>query len=506
MILKKVILFLGLLFFSHLSICLGQENEDRLPIPDIQAQKAAEAEIKDIFKREYASSRKQSERRALGRTLFAEAKEEEPGSASHFVLLREARRLAVSTGDLSTALAAGSKLSQLYCIDSMQAKENVLAYLGPRVSKAESEDLVKGCLSLAEEAIAADQYEIAENMAKTAMESARINKHLRLYQIAKARINEIVYLQEEFKQLSNANQTLVDKPDDPEANYIVGKFSCFIKGKWDEGLPLLAKGNNETLQQLAEQELSETLTSSERVEIAEAWFKLAEIQRKRRAKLQLTKQALRHYRAAVNELQGLEQTRVEKRIAECLENLPHVNLLKLVDPERDSRAGVWKFSGDKLESPERRAGRIELPYVAPEEYDLMLVFERKQRIRDWNVLFIGLVGGGNRFAVLIENGNFKLTAIDKDGNFQDATISKVPDKDFDQPVTIYCSVRKNRLTVLCNNEKVIEWEADYERVSLSSRYSTFPNEGTLFLISHYTIWHFDKIYLFPVTGSGSTVY
>ena len=52
-----------------------------------------------------------------------------------------------------------------------------------------------------------------------------------------------------------ATAVLEGKPDDPEANLMVGKYLCFTKGDWEKGLPLLTKSENSRLKLLAERDV-----------------------------------------------------------------------------------------------------------------------------------------------------------------------------------------------------------------------------------------------------------
>ncbi len=53
-----------------------------------------------------------------------------------------------------------------------------------------------------------------------------------------------------------------------------------------------------------------------------------------------------------------------------------VDLLKMVDIEKDTVTGTWKKQGKSLASDGSNGARIELPYVVPEEYDFRVQFTR----------------------------------------------------------------------------------------------------------------------------------
>ena len=64
-------------------------------------------------------------------------------------------------------------------------------------------------------------------------------------------------LRREFVEVEKALVTLKQTPDDTAANATVGVFFCLIKGDWENGLPHLVKGTDQTLAEAAKLELVE---------------------------------------------------------------------------------------------------------------------------------------------------------------------------------------------------------------------------------------------------------
>ena len=125
-----------------------------------------------------------------------------------------------------------------------------------------------------------------------------------------------------------ARVTLEKTPDDPEANLVVGKYLCFVKGDWDKGLPMLALGKDEALKALAKQELEGAASSTEQAKLGDGWWNLAEKQ-EGTAKKQIQARAGYWYQKALPGLSGLMKDKVEKRLAQVAGEL---------SPEADSTA------------------------------------------------------------------------------------------------------------------------------------------------------------------------
>src|SRR6185503_6591587 len=91
-----------------------------------------------------------------------------------------------------------------------------------------------------------------------------------------------------------------------------------------------------------------------------------------------------------------------------------VDLLALVDPKRDGVSGDYVMDGRTLVTPAATDyARIQIPYVPPAEYDLVMEVERTQGD---NCLAIGLVGQ-QQFVCVLDGGfgtdNSALDVIDE---------------------------------------------------------------------------------------------
>jgi hypothetical protein len=89
------------------------------------------------------------------------------------------------------------------------------------------------------------------------------------------RREQLALQQNAYSTIGPQLQTLEKNPDDPGANFAVGKYDCFIQGDWATGLPLLAKGSDHHLAQLAQTDLSDPDQPDAQEAIAEGWLNVA---------------------------------------------------------------------------------------------------------------------------------------------------------------------------------------------------------------------------------------
>jgi hypothetical protein len=92
-------------------------------------------------------------------------------------------------------------------------------------------------------------------------------------------------------------------------------LECFTKGNFDIGLPMLAKGSDETLRTLAQKDLAGPETMPEQAALGDAWWARAEketgVSRQR-----IRERAAHWYSRAVKETTGLTRVRMERRLEE----------------------------------------------------------------------------------------------------------------------------------------------------------------------------------------------
>ncbi len=175
-----------------------------------------------------------------------------------------------------------------------------------------------------------------------------------------------------------------------------------------------------------------------------------------------------------------------------------IDLLKLIDPKRDAVDGAWAFDGGVLVTSTVSFGRLQVPYAPPPEYDVRMVAERRGPV---NSIVLGLVAGGKQFAVVID-------AFPRDTT---SGVDRVDDKAFPdnetgfkgvllaegKASTIVASVRKGSLVVTVDGRKIVDWKADYKRVSLYPNWKV-PRADALFLGAWTTPYRIHSLDLVPI--------
>ncbi len=288
-------------------------------LPSADDQEKSEKTIRQIFQNDYSKASQPSEKQVLARKLLRKASETDDDPIGRFVLLREARDMAIDAGAMGTAMEAIDGIAKWHQIDALEMKTDALSKI-VKVSRS-TETMATHALSivaLLDDAIAADKYELANRLAPLILSVAQKTSNSEFVKIATIRGKEIESLEKSYNEMKAAAGVLASNANDPGANLKAGRFLCLAKGDWQNGISMLALSDDETLKSLALMEL-ETLPDS--LALADGWWKYSEsLEGVPRNHVQ--SHATDWDRTALPNLTGLNKSKVEKRIASVMSTVP----------------------------------------------------------------------------------------------------------------------------------------------------------------------------------------
>jgi hypothetical protein len=146
-----------------------------------------------------------------------------------------------------------------------------------------------------------------------------------------------------------------------------------------------------------------------------------------------------------------------------------VDLLKRVEPKRDSITGVWYFADDgALVCPPVRAARLQVSADLPDEYVLSFTVERKTGN---NSFVFGVPLAGGRRAVVVLGARMPLgptCGLDiLDGvPFDSNETSNVgPGFTQNKPAEVVCTVTRNSVAVTIDGKPATKYDGEFTRLS-----------------------------------------
>lgn len=210
------------------------------------------------------------------------------------------------------------------------------------------------------------------------------------------------------------------------------------------------------------------------------------------------------------------QTVVEFRKIEVREGLPaesspmlaanvaqergSIDLLKLIDPQRDAIAGNWRLEGGRLITPLDADAQLEIPYEPEGEYQLTAKIECASH-RDW--LALGVVQQGVQAMIMLDYGAWTgkpvsgLQVVDGKPVSDNVTTKRGPVLMNGSPNELVCTLRKNGVRVFRNGYLMIDWRGDWRRLSMEPK-RPVRNAKRLFLVSCASKFEISKLELEPL--------
>ncbi len=126
----------------------------------------------------------------------------------------------------------------------------------------------------------------------------------------------------------------------PTANMEVGRYVCFYRRQWDEGLPYLAQEIGIKLKVLAQIDLGPPNTAAQQADLADQWYDLASShERPAMIQLAIALRAAYWYQQAFHALPSvLIKSRIQKRLGEIAAVTGDASLKKFMTMSRPTTA------------------------------------------------------------------------------------------------------------------------------------------------------------------------
>lgn len=324
-------LVLMLLVLPAVSVAQSADeaNGARTAVPDATARNAVETKIREIYRDELEAATTAQTCSQLVERLLADAVNLADDFAAQYVILDLAREQAAAGADPQLLRMVLAAVAADFEIDEHQW---YLAALRDAADTLRDPDacrrMAEDSLSMIDQATAAEQFDTAEQLL---MAAAKLQAKARDAQLTRAvgeRRTRLGTERRNWDVAQKAAETLAENPDDAAACLTRGRYLCFTRGDWDGGLPLLAKGNDSVLAQLAERSIdAQPETPVDQAALAATWWDEASRSRSNVTRYRdLLRGAHYWYTLALPGLSTLDLRLAETRIAEAEQTIGPVTV------------------------------------------------------------------------------------------------------------------------------------------------------------------------------------
>lgn len=295
------------------------EKPKILPVPNEAQQRKSEAKIRDVFGRDFEQATTPDMRIALADQLWEQSKQEKCDPIDGFVLRRLSYEQLAAADQVERSFEQIDETSDVYEIDPLATKAEILTALIAHSTRSGvrnlsvNQDLSEMALRLAEEAGTKTQFDVASRLTKQATALARSTKDGKFIRDTAARVQKIERMKGRFAVVQKAIDALARDPNDPDANLTVGRWRCFGANNWDQGLPLLAKGSNAALAEVAKRDIAKPTEPNDQMSVGDGWWDIA-ANEQGIVKSAAMARSVHWYDQALPNLSGLDRTKVQKHL------------------------------------------------------------------------------------------------------------------------------------------------------------------------------------------------
>lgn len=282
------------------------------PLPTAEDMARSMARVQQIFADDVDGARTSAEKAALARRLADEAAATTQPS-DRFALLSLALDKGIEAGDVVAASGLIDRIPREFTLPTEEWKLAAATRLAARAGPSAAGEIAEIYLVIGRDAFESDDEGVVAKASALALAAARRARDAdRAAQATRLqqKLRQRQSLEKEIRPLLDA---VAANPADADANESAGKAVCLKADRWAEGLPLLARGGDQTLRKIAVDEMKMSDSPTERVALADAWWDWSETQ-KTPWKSSGRSRAIHHYERAANSLTGLEKARVENRL------------------------------------------------------------------------------------------------------------------------------------------------------------------------------------------------
>jgi hypothetical protein len=203
-----------------------------------------------------------------------------------------------------------------YDVDPRSLRASALSAAAANAVLAEDQKaLAPALLKVADEAMAAEDYEGAEKAAAAAAALGRKAKDVSLVVKAEAKSRESGEWRVRFDKFRKAIDGIAKNPNSADDCSTAGYFYVTVKNDWTSGLTLLSKGSNAALRDVAARDLAAPADPRARTLIADDWWDAAE-REQGAARDAFRRRAASWYEQAAPALTGFSRVKADRRVAE----------------------------------------------------------------------------------------------------------------------------------------------------------------------------------------------
>lgn len=414
---------------AQLIVQLTTPPKGRMLVPDAAAQQSARKLVLDLFSSAYADKSRTGQENLVYQ-LLDEARSDKDDPSGRFALLNEAKEAAIRVGNFPAAIYAAEELFDRYELRPTDLVADLLKRMGPGLEGQDAADGATASLLLVEALDNQTAFTEARKWMQLTREIAYASHNSKVVSAIAEGLARVEFDAAAAERASAAMVKLKSDPKDVAANLAVGQYQCLVRGDFAMGCTFLARTDDAGLKSAANAELAKPATPADQRACGDLWWDEAAALAKTPVLTDACKaRAIYWYQLAVPKLTGLVKRAIEQRIgSRGVETAPvaatsggqpvdggasnWIDLLKMVDIERDAITGEWTLAHGVLSvnaAPGVR--KLHAPVQPHGAYEVRLEYERPDQSDKDGSLRVALPVGPHSVGLIVTSQAIGLDTI-----------------------------------------------------------------------------------------------
>jgi hypothetical protein len=233
------------MFFVPAILCAddAKRSADPVAVPPKSELIAAGKKIDDLFKTDLANHNTAA-RKSLALKFLQLGTETTNDMAAKYALIDKARLVALETGDVDLAIQAMLELETDFLVESNVLETETLRKAAQANPGPDGQEMIAEFgISALQKMLEQEQYDESVQLQSIVKSAAAGATDSLLKARAAAWVALAQLITVEHKHLKSAYAALAVDPNDPAANFAVGKFECLYRQDWPKGLRKLLRAN-----------------------------------------------------------------------------------------------------------------------------------------------------------------------------------------------------------------------------------------------------------------------
>jgi Leucine-rich repeat (LRR) protein len=295
-------------------VAAASGGDSRLAVPEPDKRRSALELIKSVFKDAYAARTPVKKSELAGKLLDQSRKSSD--ATERYVLLDEAVKLGAEGDDIGAARGALIELVFKYQVDAAKTSADAWRAMLSGARSLETVRVILGDMNARVDlAVRTAKFDEAKAIGDIATTTAQRLRDVEEIRLVRERNAELAERRRMYEAADAAVKKLLAAPDDPDANFTVGRYRGLVEKDWNAAVQHLAKGSDELWKDLAVKSIAAGNQPAAYSAIGDAWFDAAATRPAQKAEFLAA--AKYWYEVSKGNLTGVQRTRVENRITEA---------------------------------------------------------------------------------------------------------------------------------------------------------------------------------------------